>query len=58
MNSCSSVLLSHGFFTLNHSMVKKNDKNNKRTFAVVTIILSEWKIKIRKAAFTSLGIDP
>ena len=47
MNSCSSVLLSHGFFTLNHSMVKKNDKNNKRTFAGVTIILSEWKIKIR-----------
>jgi len=28
-------------------MVKKNGKNNKRTFAGVTIILSEWKIKIR-----------
>jgi hypothetical protein len=27
--------------------IKKNDKNPKGTFAGVTIILSEWKIKIR-----------
>ena len=34
------------YSTLN-CVKSKNDKNTKGTFAGVTIILSEWKIKIR-----------